>query len=77
MVEGPAGSIATAALLIAISARRRLEITLEGLWRWVADAEEAAASAIASRLGVPTGAFHVDTDCPVDMDPQTTPGIRG
>jgi hypothetical protein len=32
--------------------------------------------AIAARLRIPLGSFHLDSDCPVDMDPEITPEFK-
>jgi hypothetical protein len=32
--------------------------------------------AVAARLQVPLGSFHLDVDCPIDMDPEITPEVR-
>jgi hypothetical protein len=53
-----------------------LDITLEGDWRWVDDAESAAVAAIAARLEVPPATFAVDVDCPIDMDPDISPEFK-
>jgi hypothetical protein len=53
-----------------------LDITLEGEWRWVDDAEAAAVAAIAAKLEVPAASFAVDVDCPIDMDPDISPEFK-
>jgi hypothetical protein len=53
-----------------------LDITLEGDWRWVDDAEAAAVGAIAAKLQVPATSFAVDVDCPIDMDPEISPEFK-
>ena len=50
-----------------------LDITLEGDWAWIDDAETAAKQAIAAKLGVDPSAFQIVSDCPIDMDPEISP----
>src|SRR5262249_2398925 len=53
-----------------------LDITLEGEWRWVHEAEAAAVAAIAAKLEVLAASFAVDVDCPIDMDPDISPEFK-
>jgi len=53
-----------------------LDITLEGDWAWIDDAETAAKQAIAAKLGVDPARFQIVTDCPIDMDPEISPAFR-
>ena len=53
-----------------------LDITLEGDWAWIDDAETAAKQAIAVKLGVDRSTFQIVSDCPIDMDPKVSLKFR-